>query len=168
MARPRVARRTSKSDERERSAPSIYSRRVPAARSGTRDIPDLLDLSTRITNYLGYRAVAMQVCPYLFHVGLAGIRRHVDDKTDLWKWHLDFFLQLRAATVESRFGINGHGLKLDAVFLRAFMTDDVGAGDQCGHNRFGRCRPHVGAIALSGFIDDRPDVAYGNLCARVA
>jgi hypothetical protein len=47
----------------------------------------------------------MQVCPYLFHVGLAGIRRHVDDKTDLWKWHLDFFLQLRAATVESRFGM---------------------------------------------------------------
>ena len=63
---------------------------------------------------------------------------------------------------------NGHGLKVDAVFLRAFMTDDVGAGDQRGHNHFGRCRSHVGAIALSGVIDDRPDVKYGNLCARVA
>ena len=63
---------------------------------------------------------------------------------------------------------NGHGLKVDAVFLRAFMTDDVGAGDQCGHHRFGGRWPHVGAIALPGFIDDRLDVAYGNLCARVA
>src|SRR5262249_43825434 len=43
----------------------------------------------------------------------------------------------------------------------------VGAGDQCSHHRFSWRRAHVGAFALLGFIDDRPDVAYGNFGARM-
>jgi hypothetical protein len=59
------------------------------------------------------------------------------------------------------------GLEIDAVFLRAFVADDVGAGDQGSDHRFGRRGAHVRALALLGFIDDRLDVAHGNLRARM-
>src|SRR5262249_20103381 len=52
-------------------------------------------------------------------------------------------------------------------FFAHLMGDDVGAGDQCSHHRFGWGRAHVCALALLGFIDDRLDVAYGNFCARM-
>src|SRR6516162_63839 len=64
-------------------------------------------------------------------------------------------------------GVNRHGFELDAVFLRAFVADDIGTGDQCRHHGFGWRRAHVGAFALLGFIDDRPNVAHGNLRARM-
>ena len=56
-----------------------------------------------------------------------------------------------AAAVESRLGVDRHDFELDAVPLRAFVTDDVGAGDQCRHHRFGRRRAHFRAFALLGF-----------------
>src|SRR5260221_13535537 len=53
------------------------------------------------------------------------------------------------------------------MFLRALVGDDVGAGDQCGHHRFGWRRPHICAFALLGFFDDCLDVAHGNFRARM-
>ena len=94
----------------------------------------------------------MKIGLYLIHLGLARIRRHIDQKTDFWERHFDFLEQLCAATVESRLGVNRHGFELDAVFLRAFVADDVGAGDQCSHHRFGWRRAHVGTFALLGFM----------------
>jgi hypothetical protein len=69
------------------------------------------------------------------------IRCHIDQKTVFWKRHFDFLKQLCAAAVESRLGVDRHGFELDAVPLRAFVTDDVGAGDQCrqAHNRTFEC-----------------------------
>src|SRR5215471_4267716 len=145
----------------------VYPVKWLIAHSGTGHVPDLLDLRARITNHLGDRAEAMKIGLYLFHIGLVRVRRYIDDETDFWKRHFDFFKQLRAATVESRLGINCHGLEVDAVFLRAFVGDDVGAGDQCSHHSFGWRRAHVCAFAFLGFIDDRLDVAYGNLRARM-
>src|SRR5262249_10530708 len=104
---------------------------------------------------------------YLFHICLARVRRYIDDKTDSWKRHFDFLEQLRAATVKSRLGANGHGFEFDAVFLRALVSDDIGAADERSHHRFGVRRAHVCAFALFGLIDDCLDVAYGNFRARM-
>src|SRR5262249_24680191 len=105
------------SREGSEGAPSIralFTCRLPIARSGSRHVPGLLDLRARITNYLGDRAEAMKIGLYLFHVGCTRVRGHIHDETDFWERHVDFFKQLRAATVESRFGINCHGLEVDA------------------------------------------------------
>src|SRR6266545_4998782 len=58
--------------------------------SATRHPPDLLELRARIANHLGNRAEAAKIGLYLFHVGLARIRCHIDQKTDFWKRHFDF------------------------------------------------------------------------------
>src|SRR5215831_2622585 len=108
-----------------------------SAHLATRHVPDLLELRARIADHLGNRAEAAKIGLYLLHVGLARIRCHIDQKTDCWERHFDFLEQLCAATVERRLGVNRHGFELDAVFLRAFVADDVGAGDQCSHHRFG-------------------------------
>src|SRR5262245_12597884 len=97
--------------------------------SRTRHVPDLLKLRARIADHLGNRAEAAKIGLYLLQGGLARIRCHIDQKTDFWERHFDFLKQLCAATVESRLGVNRHGFELDAVFLRAFVADDVGAGD---------------------------------------
>src|SRR5262249_7759753 len=99
-------------------------------------VPDLLELRARIADHFGDRTEATKIGLYLFQAGLARIRRYIDDKADFWKRHFDLLKQLRVATVESRLGINCHGLEFDAVFLRALVGDDIGAGDQCSHHRF--------------------------------
>jgi hypothetical protein len=53
----------------------------------------------RIAHHLGNRAEATQIGLYFFHIGLARIGLHIDDKANFWKRHFDFFQQLRAATV---------------------------------------------------------------------
>src|SRR5262245_13389291 len=135
--------------------------------SGRGYVPNLLELRARIANDFGDRAEAMQIGLHFFQVGVARIRCDIDQKTNFLERHFDFLEQLRAATVESRLGVNRHGLEFDPVFLRAFVGDDIGAGDQCSHHRFGGRRAHVGAFALFGFIDDRLDIAYGNFRARM-
>src|SRR5262245_41284429 len=106
------------------------SGRLPMAHLATRHVPDLLELRARIADHLGNRTEAMKIGLYLLHVGLARVRCHINQKTDFRKWYFDFLKQLRAATVESRLGVNRHGFELDPVLLRAFVADDVGAGDQ--------------------------------------
>src|SRR5215472_15449146 len=149
------------------SAVTSRSHQLPIAHSGTRHVPDLLELRARIANHFGDRAEATKISLYLFHIGLARVRCYINDKTDFWKWHFDFFKQLRAATVESRLGANCHRLEFDAVFLRALVGDDISAGDQCSHHRFGWRWAHICAFALFGLTDDRLDVAYGNFRARM-
>src|SRR6266508_4885874 len=135
--------------------------------SGARHLPDLLDLCPRIADDLGDWAEAMKVSLHLLHVGFARICRHVDDQANLGKRYFDFLDQLRAAAVERRLGVNGYRLEFNAVLLRAFVADHVGAGDQRCHHRFCRRRPHVRALTLLRLVDNRLDVADGNLCARM-
>src|SRR5689334_6214691 len=89
---------------RERSSAIDPSSICPSiagyVRSATRHVPDLLDVRARIANDLGNRAEAAKIGLYLFHVGLARIRCHIDQKTDFWERHFDFLEQLCAATVE--------------------------------------------------------------------
>src|SRR5262245_42002212 len=73
--------------------------------------------------------------------------------------HFDFLEQLCAAAVESRLSVDRHSFELDAVLFAHFVTDDVGAGEQCRHHRFGRRLAHVRAFTLLGFADDCPGTA---------
>src|SRR6266566_8619785 len=95
---------------RERSSAIDLSSMCPSiagcVRSATRHVPDLLELSARITDHLGNRAEAAKIGLYLLHLGLARFRCHIDQKTDFWERRFDFLEQLRAATVESRLGDN--------------------------------------------------------------
>src|SRR5262249_7885354 len=127
--------------------------------SRTRHVPDLLELRARIADHLGNRAEAAKIGLSLVRPRLPRIRCHIDQKTDFWERHFDFLEQLCAETVESRLGVNRHGFELDAVSLRAFVADDIGAGDQCSHHRFGSRRAHVRAFTLLGFVDDCPGTA---------
>src|SRR5262249_11022272 len=68
----------------ERRHGSFISGRLPMAHLATRNVPDLLELRARIADHLGNRAEAAKIGLYLLHGGLARIRCHIDQKTDLW------------------------------------------------------------------------------------